>query len=302
MKRHNSIIKMTITNDNYEFYALDYLEGNLDATTQKAMDAFLQKHPELQAEMEDMQEFVVLEAEEELVFEKKASLKKALVSDAVSSKGAFVLPVWLRYAAAAAIILGLIFGVTQLTRPGQVSKEIKLVEQKNPTPPKSEKTTILPPTENDHVADLEIVEELAKQERTPQKRETKPRAVVPVEPMEKEELVVENQATQEKIKLPEEIKPIVESEPLKEKVLNKQRAYSTESIAAIDTDVQVLAFKTAQRNAVVEMSLLHESQLLVEALSTPPSQKAKQWKTPFGTIKWKEVANALTPESYFASK
>ena len=52
----------TINIQNYEAYFLDFIEGNLDASLQKELDAFLNKHPELKQELEDFEMFT-LEAE-----------------------------------------------------------------------------------------------------------------------------------------------------------------------------------------------------------------------------------------------
>ena len=43
---------MLINKSNYELFALDYIEGNLDTRERKAMLAFLQAHPDLETEIE----------------------------------------------------------------------------------------------------------------------------------------------------------------------------------------------------------------------------------------------------------
>jgi len=70
---------MRIDLHNYEAFFLDHLEGNLDATQEKELFAFLEEHPELKAELDSFDptslwEELVLEPETD--FENKPSLKK----------------------------------------------------------------------------------------------------------------------------------------------------------------------------------------------------------------------------------
>ena len=60
--------------NNYEAYFLDYMEGTLSVEEKHDLFTFLEKHPELRAEMEE--DFGAIELQpEELVFENKSSLK-----------------------------------------------------------------------------------------------------------------------------------------------------------------------------------------------------------------------------------
>ncbi|MEN0045595.1 MAG: hypothetical protein AAF806_00915 [Bacteroidota bacterium] len=101
---------MLINKSNYELFALDYIEGNLELRERKAMKAFLQAHPDLEAEIESMQAAMfTFEADEHIVYESKASLLK-------EEKGAAVIFMqprnWYKMAAAAAVAILLIgFGV-----------------------------------------------------------------------------------------------------------------------------------------------------------------------------------------------
>jgi len=67
---------MTINKFNYEAFALDYLEGNLTAELAAEMERFLETHPAIESELSGMMEFVILEADEAIVYEPKAALLK----------------------------------------------------------------------------------------------------------------------------------------------------------------------------------------------------------------------------------
>lgn len=309
MKRHNSIIKMTITTENYEFYALDYLEGNLDATTQEAMDNFLQKHPELQAEMEDMLA-IILEPEDDIIFEKKDSLRKKVVLNSGKSR---VLPIWFRYAAAAAVIFALIYGTVQMSKQYNYSAPMEVVQEDELAPKVKHKELPMPNTPKK----MQKQKEAEKVEVITETKIEENQYFNSKNPNTNNTLTPDNQNLAEADKFietaPKEDKKITAKKEspifIAEKVIEnsnlpqiEERQFSTTAIVAIDADAQIMVKKIAQREAVVEMSLLYESQILVETINAEPKKKEKKWKTPFGTIKWGEVAEALTPESYFASK
>lgn len=66
---------MMMTEHNYEEYALDYLEGNLEPAQQQAMELFLSTRPDIAAELHGL-ETVVLVPDPQVRFEPKARLKK----------------------------------------------------------------------------------------------------------------------------------------------------------------------------------------------------------------------------------
>lgn len=68
-----------IRSDNYEIYALDFIEGKLDSASREAFEEFLLLHPEVAAEMEDLAQFTV-ELEEEN-FNSENLKKGALLSE-----------------------------------------------------------------------------------------------------------------------------------------------------------------------------------------------------------------------------
>lgn len=59
---------------NYEAYLLDFMEGNLSAEDAKALQDFLESHPEIDADIFDMEDVKL--SPENISFENKASLKR----------------------------------------------------------------------------------------------------------------------------------------------------------------------------------------------------------------------------------
>lgn len=95
-----------INTDNYELYFFQYQEGMLDESARREVEAFMAQHPDLAEEMTLYAEAPVLTAEE-AAFPFKESLHR---------KEAPVL--WWRYAAAAAVVVG-IGATVMLTLPRQ---------------------------------------------------------------------------------------------------------------------------------------------------------------------------------------
>lgn len=94
---------MLINKSNYEVFAIDYIEGNLEGADLKAMKAFLKSNPEIAAEMESLESnFVELTPNEDIVYNHKAVLLKEI--EAVR------IPFYRRYMAAAAAIALLLVG------------------------------------------------------------------------------------------------------------------------------------------------------------------------------------------------
>ncbi len=64
-----------INKNNYEKFALDYLENSLDATTKREFELFVELNPEIKAELEGILDFSVLPTD--CVFDLKDELKKS---------------------------------------------------------------------------------------------------------------------------------------------------------------------------------------------------------------------------------
>lgn len=83
-----------INTDNYELYFFQYQEDMLDESARREVEAFMALHPELAEEMTLYAEAPVLTAEE-VSFPDKNSLRRTVVFP------------WWRYAAAAAVVVGI---------------------------------------------------------------------------------------------------------------------------------------------------------------------------------------------------
>lgn len=72
-------MKNLININNYEEFALDYMEGNLDDNTKSLFEQFLNDNPEVKEELEGLLDFTVLP--DEVSFELKLVLKKSEIED-----------------------------------------------------------------------------------------------------------------------------------------------------------------------------------------------------------------------------
>lgn len=87
---------MKVTKQNYEEYALDYIEGTLSRERQRAFERFLDENPEIAAEVRALrEELPVLVPDLSVRFEDKSSLKRRSA----------IRPLYLRIASAAAVLL-----------------------------------------------------------------------------------------------------------------------------------------------------------------------------------------------------
>jgi hypothetical protein len=74
-----------ITRDNYEAYFVMYVDDELNAMERRAVEQFIQQHPDLEEELVMLQQSV-LRADEGIVFEEKESLFKHTNRDAINEQ------------------------------------------------------------------------------------------------------------------------------------------------------------------------------------------------------------------------
>ena len=67
---------MRITRANYEVYFVDYFDGRLSQEAKEELMRFLEAHPDLKEEFYNFDENVILQADSDITFPKKDSLKK----------------------------------------------------------------------------------------------------------------------------------------------------------------------------------------------------------------------------------
>ncbi len=92
---------MKINISNYEIFALDYLEGNLEAEEMAAMQNFLQAHPKIAIELEVLKEMAYLVPDESIVFVPKRKLLKTRRLGIIWSNQ----QVWVTLGSAAALVV-----------------------------------------------------------------------------------------------------------------------------------------------------------------------------------------------------
>lgn len=96
----------TLTPENYETYLLSYIDGELSATEEQTLHAFLQQHPELQATLQ-LFERTRLQADPQLRMPGKAALYR--------NRGRRIQPAWW-WGAAAAVLAGCLVWLLPLQR------------------------------------------------------------------------------------------------------------------------------------------------------------------------------------------
>ena len=88
---------MKINKDNYESYFLRHIEGRLEENETRELNAFLQQNSELKELLDFYDPSITIEKDDELVFDEKEKL--------IFAKPTKIVPMWTRYAAAAAVAL-----------------------------------------------------------------------------------------------------------------------------------------------------------------------------------------------------
>lgn len=293
---------MLINKENYEIYAIDYLDGELDEALIAPMEQFLEQHPEIWEELEAMQGFV-LEPDETVIYQHKAALKKPV-------KGI----VWWQWSLLGAFLLILIVGSTLF-----FTKNLKSDKQE--------------------LGKIEKVEKKSALEQTKQQKETIQNIAVSGNQEKEEETANQKASTKEPqaASLPQQDQPVksantpqVESgankqvNPAKQPTEKAPASFLLDSTKlapkpAVDSsklllpkDIQSLpmAVNDNRKLHIQENELANDHKMIVEAmaqveqLNNQPvtAPKRKKIKTPFGNIKLGEIAEALIPESFVASK
>jgi len=299
--------KMIITKNNYELYAIDYLEGTLDVSTQKAMDQFLTQYPTIQTELEEMQDFVLI-ADETIVFENKAALKKT------KSIGVAWWKVWSITAGLLLVItLGLLY--TQMSTKAykeQIVKQGNGVEitnnsiEKAPKKGVSKLTTPKITIEKNRVPEVETVTPTktpvtVKTTTAKTEKENKTFNVTATVDSEQETTAIKTQKQQQIIQPTptEKSKKVATKKTLQEpkkKIYNMPMATLDSRMIEIQMSTESTNIPTISQAVVVGLALNQDSQ------NTITRDKEKSIKTPFGKINLGEIKEALIPETYIASK
>ncbi|WP_236973759.1 hypothetical protein [Membranihabitans maritimus] len=95
---------MRVTRDNYEEYALDYVEGELDTSNKQAFEKFLDENPDIKEEFDDFS-IVTIAPDIPMVYKEKSKLYQ-------KEKKAVIIPLWTRLRGVAAVAVVLLVATT----------------------------------------------------------------------------------------------------------------------------------------------------------------------------------------------
>lgn len=109
-----------INKDNYELYFLRYIEDRLSVEERKEVEEFLLQNPELKQEMDLYDASLVIERNDDLVFEHKDMLLHQTTSK--------ILPMWVKYSSVAAVALVVIMIGWNLMISNNASEKIIIAE------------------------------------------------------------------------------------------------------------------------------------------------------------------------------
>lgn len=311
MKRLN-LDKMIINKNNYELYAIDYLEGTLDVSTQKAMDQFLTQNPTIQSELDEMQEYVLV-ADKTIVFENKAALKQpvgigiGIIGWKVwgTTIGIFLM-----------ITLGLLYTQKQTnTYPKQVVKQQQIIEKSanstitakkegtvklsSPKIPSTKileaKGTVISPAKTSET----VKSAVNNIEKTTNNKTFNVTATTDLE-QEKEAVVPTKTQKPKQITEPTSVKPSKKAttkkkvKQVKKKIYNMPMATIDNRVIEIQTLTKATDISTIDHAVTVGLALNQDSQ--------NTNTQGKSIKTPFGKINLGGIKEAFVPETYIASK
>lgn len=292
---------MKITQSNYEHYAIDYLDGELDAETTAQMEHFLDQHPSIRAELDEMQEFVLV-PDEDIVYQHKAALKKPtgwVYWRQWSLIGTIML---------VALITAALFTV-QLVKPlKQGLKAVKTtknkaIDTKTDTKEHTSKTFATTTIKAQTKTDQEEVKpthtaQNVKETQTEKAVEYAPKLITTIvdsleKGLQKDQVLMQlDTLKKQKQALPSSAK---DSSKLKLPIPQDIR---TMPMAAIDSRTIQLEPKISHHKVAIQ------ALAQVEQLKNQPiiKHKSKKIKTPFGNIKLGQIAEAFLPESYVVTK
>ncbi len=270
---------MKIDTHNYEVYILDYLEGQLSPQAEEAMRRFLEQQPEIADQLEGLEE-MVLQPDRELKFEKKELLmKKTKTSTLIYWPWALLL---------------LLFLSLPLIYHGIVSPEPKASENKSTFPP-----PVLSEENNKERAD-KIVPTTQKQEAKTTEKEENTVAPSPkqfgVKPEENRKPIATNPINKDSTNntiSPKEIAPTEQKEEIKE---------------AIPTIIPIALKTTKEINQDIKPNEIPEHWAAMTQIDIPQpnkttrSKKSREINTPFGKLRWSDIADALLPETFASIK
>lgn len=277
---------MIINKENYELYAIDYIDGNLSLEQQQLMEQFLHKNPSIKTELEELG-MIVLTPDKKLVYEGKVDLMKPETRSVAWWKGALFL-VFL-------LVLSSTILWHQVHQTNTKSQQTSAFEQQKSIPEKPITNTVI---------QKEVITTATKaQSHTNIQSKT----IIIKETNAKEKVnAIRNIATENNKKT-----PVVELEEPAKKI-------DAQAIDSLKNDVKKPKIQPIPMASIEpNLLLLQSTDLMIEKMGeinsdaicnsiafaeTKAVNKSKSIKTPFGKIQFSDIAEAFLPESYIAGK
>lgn len=268
-----------MTENNYEQYVLDYLEGNLTPDQHQAMELFLDQHPAIVAELYHLQE-VVLTPDLQVQFERKAQLKQ-------SERG---LGMYWRYYALIGLLLLVGLGFRGLyyrsKTPKKLSKPEPMERLTVPTIMAQQPSTINS-LENNHLSIEDNSGGIPTESTHPSiPNKSIPKHSLPESPIPNKKQVSDLDTVKSKQTPPA---PLMAEHSVPTEGIEPRLVVTTEMLSTIDVK-KIWSTKTQLEPS--EQVLLAAQIQLVEA---HPSQQGKRLST---MTMWKQITQAIVPESF----
>lgn len=281
---------MIINKENYELYAIDYMDGNLSMEQQQLMEQFLHKNPSIKTELEELG-LIVLTPDKKVIYEGKADLMKPEARSIAWWKGALFL--------VCLLVLSSSILWYQTHRTKTENQQTSVFEEQKSVPKKPITNTII---------QKEVTTTTTKaQNHTNIQSETVSKPTIIKEANAKEEVnAIKNIPTESNNKT-----QVIESEE-PAKVIDVQVIDSLKNEVK-KPKIQPIPMASIEPN----LFLLQHTDLMMEKMGeihsdaianstafteTKAVSKPKSLKTPFGKIQFSDIAEAFLPESYIAGK
>jgi cell division protein FtsB len=284
---------MQLTKNNYEEYAIDWLDGNLKGEELRQMELFLSENPDILAELQGLDLTAI--PQETIIYTKKDGLYR--------KKSVLGLPILalLLFTIIISFSALLIFG--NKTKVSEQQKEVQFAENQDNNQKIEKNTTkkeekIKRESENSNISTSDS---------KPQQQaalNTTVNSTVQQNKVKQSDINDSNQ-----IPFPRSVKEnkTSETDSLKQLLDSLQQV---QGLPKIEWSSQPMAHINHQNLKIDYTVNDYTSKILIEAmlLESKTNQKqelvvrkVKGIKTPLGTIKFKEIREALLPESYFAA-
>jgi hypothetical protein len=282
---------MQINKNNYELFAIDFIEGKLTGDALRQMQRFLAENADIKAEFEGLN-LIVLPKTEKVSFNKK----NALLQPETKSLWRWILPTM-----PIALFLGLILiGFWNMSSTEKENNNILRLNKK-PAVSADLKTTATDAHQNITTINTTktVVEKI---EPKPSIPETKPN--VPAKPMPV--AADKNDSPKNEFKAPtvldsktDSLKNVIDSIQL---LNNKPKIQlNAMPIATVDLHNIVLKNSDITLNSTIAAEALVLDFNTDDASGGAAPKPEKSLKTPFGKIKFNDIRDALLPESYIAA-